>query len=245
MWHRRMGLSVLLFVLLLSITGLALNHNDGLNLDKKYIQTEWILDIYGIDTPKITGIFSLDGDWVYKIGSLVFFNNKKIESNSTKLIAATRFSDMNVIVLEDSILLLDKNGDLIDKLSGDSDLPDNIIAARKTNDRFIIKTTDDAWETSNDFLEWMSVSRTSIKPWIKPEATPHTMKKKILQNYRGNGISYEKLILDLHSGQIFGKARIIVWDVISIGMIILSISGAWSLLGKNRNRKKKELNTKI
>ena len=48
-WHRRLGITAALFVILLTITGVLLNHNASLNLQKAYIKNEWLLDWYNID----------------------------------------------------------------------------------------------------------------------------------------------------------------------------------------------------
>ena len=43
-WHRYIGVSVALFMLILAVTGIMLNHTSRLELDKNYIQTEWLLN---------------------------------------------------------------------------------------------------------------------------------------------------------------------------------------------------------
>ena len=57
-WHRRLGLTAALFVLLLATTGLALNHTDGLRLDERYVGAGWLLRWYGIEEAMIDMIES-------------------------------------------------------------------------------------------------------------------------------------------------------------------------------------------
>ena len=50
-WHRRIGFSASLFLFNLAITGILLNHYEGLELHKKYIQNNILLDWYGVKAP--------------------------------------------------------------------------------------------------------------------------------------------------------------------------------------------------
>jgi len=47
-WHRRAGIIAALFVAMLSITGIALNHNVDWGLNQKIVDNEIILSIYGV-----------------------------------------------------------------------------------------------------------------------------------------------------------------------------------------------------
>ncbi|MGD2138685.1 MAG: hypothetical protein PVF08_10545, partial [Gammaproteobacteria bacterium] len=50
-WHRYFGLVTALFVVILSITGLALNHTGELQLDARHVRSDTLLDWYGIHVP--------------------------------------------------------------------------------------------------------------------------------------------------------------------------------------------------
>ena len=50
-WHRWVGLVAALFVIVLAVTGLALNHTEELQLDARHVRTAWLLDWYGISLP--------------------------------------------------------------------------------------------------------------------------------------------------------------------------------------------------
>jgi len=47
-WHRYLGLASALFVIILSITGILLNHTESLRLDERPVAQRWLLNIYGI-----------------------------------------------------------------------------------------------------------------------------------------------------------------------------------------------------
>ena len=48
-WHRRIGIIAAFFVIILSVTGIILNHNASLNLHKQFITAPWLLSWYGYE----------------------------------------------------------------------------------------------------------------------------------------------------------------------------------------------------
>lgn len=48
-WHRRLGIIAVLFIVVLSITGIMLNHNAQFGLNKNFINSAWLLKIYNIE----------------------------------------------------------------------------------------------------------------------------------------------------------------------------------------------------
>ena len=41
-WHARIGFAAMLFFLILAVSGLALNHGQGLGLDGRFVHAEWL-----------------------------------------------------------------------------------------------------------------------------------------------------------------------------------------------------------
>jgi hypothetical protein len=48
-WHRRVGVTSAVFVIILAVTGLILNHNIMLDLHNVHITNPWLLEWYGYD----------------------------------------------------------------------------------------------------------------------------------------------------------------------------------------------------
>ena len=71
-WHRRLGLTLILLLLWLSVTGLFLNHTDDLELAERPLGYAYLLQLYGIDSLPVTSfasanetVFSQAGDHLY------------------------------------------------------------------------------------------------------------------------------------------------------------------------------------
>ena len=71
-WHRYLGLSAALFVMVLSATGLALNHTESLHMDSTHVQSELLLDWYGIHAPDDLGSYSADSVLITEVNERVF-----------------------------------------------------------------------------------------------------------------------------------------------------------------------------
>jgi hypothetical protein len=59
--HRWVGLSLVIFVLFLSISGITLNHSVDLELDQRYVSWPWLLAAYGLDVPAPAASFADSG----------------------------------------------------------------------------------------------------------------------------------------------------------------------------------------
>ena len=59
--HRWVGATLLLFVVFLSVSGIAVNHASDFGLDRKYISWSWLLEAYGMKAPSpYAGMVSLE-----------------------------------------------------------------------------------------------------------------------------------------------------------------------------------------
>ena len=59
---------------------------------------------------------------------------------------------------------------------------------------------------------------------------PKELKKKIEDKSLSKIITYERIVVDLHSGRLFGTFGVTLVDLVTIGLIILSVTGTYSWL---------------
>ena len=64
-WHRYMGLAAALFVIVLAVTGLALNHTQELGLDSNYVKSGALLNWYGVQAPENITSYPVDNRSYY------------------------------------------------------------------------------------------------------------------------------------------------------------------------------------
>lgn len=229
-WHRRVGITVIVFITLLSCTGLMLNHTEKLSMSKIYIQGEWLLSWYDIRPNQPTTAFKLDGDWISRVGNRIYFNNRELSEQSDTLIGAIKLNGIIVVALKDHLLLLTKEGELIEKLSGLEGVPAGMSAIGVMGtDRLVIKAAHGYYLTDIEALEWEEHKNIQAN-WSVVAELPQETYEQLLQLYRGKGLSLERIILDLHSGRFLGTLGVYLVDIAALLFLFLAITGAWMWL---------------
>jgi hypothetical protein len=79
-----------------------------------------------------------------------------------------------------------------------------------------------AWENHEE----MAAEFSSAQP------LPEQLENILLKLYRGKGLSFERMLLDLHSGRFFGGFGIYFIDLAALCLISLALNGAWMWLKK-------------
>ena len=82
-WHRRLGLSLAVIILILAISGIVLNHTTGLRLSDVRISNELLLRWYGIESQQKKTAFGfevLPGTWLSAAGDGQLFLNSHLIS---------------------------------------------------------------------------------------------------------------------------------------------------------------------
>ena len=72
-WHGNLGVFAAVLVVILIITGIALNHTERLQLDSKFVNESWLLDWYGMGPDKPPISFKVGEDWLTEIDGHLFF----------------------------------------------------------------------------------------------------------------------------------------------------------------------------
>ena len=235
-WHRYMGVSAAIFVLVIAVTGLLLNHTEDFQFDSKHVQSDWVLDWYGIKAPRDMHSFLAGDRYVTLMGEHLYLNRREVEGSFQQLVRATLNKDMFVVAVSDSILLLSPRGELIDRLQRSDGIPAGILRiGSDAGGAVIVQTSLDRYQPDADFLHW---SRWDNDPasvrWATPSPLDPKLKSALQHHFRGEVLPVERVILDLHSGRFFGQLGPWVFDAAAVLLILLSLSGTWIWLKRRR-----------
>jgi len=224
-WHRYIGLMIAPFILLMLITAFLLNHSEDLKLAAKHVSSKSILTWYGIkEAPVIKG-FKVNGEWLYQAGSDLYFGKEKLKFEIRKLGAALLFKDIIFLIDDNSLLLVSLDGELIEKLDEVHGLPEGIVKIGIFEDLYIaVKGKKGIFKSDMNLLKWDPLSGGKIL-WASPRILPEDIRKNVLHNYRGRGPSYERFLLDLHSGRFMGKWGVFIMDTFAALFLLLSLFG--------------------
>lgn len=232
-WHRYLGLTASLFVIVLAITGLALNHTEELELDSSNVNSSTLLDWYGIHAPDIDNSYQAGLHQITEVGDNIYWDTLKIPGLEGPLIGVIEYSDLIVISTRDRLLLFTTEGELVEQLGSAAGVPPGMQAiGLTTNGNLAIRTTQGYYQTNADFLEWREADSLTAT-WSRSEKPSLQLEQELETRWRGSGLPMERIMLDLHSGRILGSWGVYLMDAAAILFVILAITGVW-LWGKRR-----------
>lgn len=233
LWHRWIGLTAAVFVVLLSVTGLALNHTERMGLDSRHVASAPLLDWYGIHSPNDITAFRAGAVTIASLGKRIYFGTAQLPHTEAPLTGAVLLGDFIVIGLTDRLLLLTLSGELVERLDATAGVPAGIQALGiSTSGHLAVESIDGEYSTDSDLGTWQRIDGADIN-WSKPVTPAPELVAVLKQRYRGTGLSVERVVLDLHSGRIFGAWGVYLMDTAAIVFLLLAISGIW-LWGKRR-----------
>jgi hypothetical protein len=238
--HRSFGAIAAVFILFMVLSGLMINHSNSLGLDQRQVSQTTLLDWYGLGKPENIRNYEVGNDWLSFAGSQLYLNGNPITAISNG-VGAVFNGEILVAAGNDEILLLDHDGHTIERQPWESSangpiesiglLPQGVIA---------LKTGTHLWVSDTQLLNWQLAEGNMPPPlWSSAEVAPGTLEETITRHYRGDGPSLERLLLDLHSGRIFGTIGALIYDLLALAIGFLAISGLLLWVRGRRNGKAK------
>lgn len=226
-WHRYVGISAALFVIMLVITGILLNHTSEFALDKRYVQNQWLLDWYGIAAPEQISSYRTGEHWFSQWQDLLMMDEQELGREDSRLLGVVHYRDMLVVAVQGKVLLFTKQGELIEKLSGSQGVPAGMRAIGLSPDkRVVVNAAHGTYIADQELLQWHDRKVQGVK-WSAPDKLPAPVYQTMLELYRGKGLNLERVVLDLHSGRLFGRWGVYVVDAAALLLLFLACSGIW------------------
>jgi hypothetical protein len=231
-WHRRLGLAAALLVLILAASGAALLHGGALGLDGRHVRAAWLLDWYGLAPLSAPTSFRAGADWVTGLEGRVYVNGRLAADYFGDIVGAVRSGPFLVVGAADKLLLATPQGKLVERLSGAS-LPGRIEALGIGGDgRPVLRTAAGLFISNPEFTAWRPSAQGTV--WARAARPPEEVRERVLLAYRGEGLTWERVILDLHSGRILGAIGPYLMDAAALFLVLLAVTGVWNWL---RNRR--------
>jgi len=226
LWHRRLGLVALLLVFILSITGIMLNHTEALHLDERSISSDLILDWYGVNPTGTADNYSTENFWISQWGHQLFLNGKRIYTYHESLQGAVETPDMLAIALRHAVLLVDHDGEIIELIPFNAVAP--IAKIGHAANRIALLDEDNIFYLSDRHISHFKQQAAQNAIWSAASTLDDKQLAQLKQAYRGQGLSLERVILDLHSGRLLHPDwGVYIMDLSAIIMMLLGISGVW------------------
>ena len=74
--HRYIGLIICIFLVLLSITGIFLNHTEDLKLSERHLKWPWLMKIYGFEVPQVDQHFEVGDHFISNYQGQIFIDGQ-------------------------------------------------------------------------------------------------------------------------------------------------------------------------
>lgn len=239
-WHRRLGASAALLVVWLSVSGIILNHTETLQLAEKPIHNGFMLAHYGITEPAIKS-FKVGEHWLNHVGGhRLFVNSKEAVYCTEPLRGAALYKQQIVALCNAELLLLTPEGELIERLNTSHGLPVQPLAIANWQGSLWIATAGGHIEANIERLGWQPASEPlPDSAWSVAQLAPQSMQEALTQEFIGADITRERVLLDMHSGRLFGPWGVYVMDLAAVILCLLAASGLWVWTSAKWRRRRK------
>lgn len=233
--HALLGILVIIPLLIFTITGVLLNHKSHFSLDDKHIKSEWVMSQYGLDFSETPKAWKLGKNGFFtKWANQFVLNGKKVELNVDPH-SAIEVANGFCIASKESIYYFDTQGLLVEVLGTGLSLPEGEILNIGVDVKglLIIEYREQCYKADNsDLISFKPVKKDQCKHWsIEKQLTKQDLQRS-KEAIIDSGQPLDRVILDIHSGNIFPLVGMILVDLFALGILGLSISGCFLIKRK-------------
>lgn len=242
-WHSRAGLVAFIFLIWLACTGVLLTRSVELGFDVKRIDWPWLMELYNLHPEPPQGGFNAGSHWLASTNDYTVLDGQplavQIQAPLGFLSGGTADSPVLYVASPSSLVLLRPNGERLDELTPPI-LPVSQlrrIGMVKGRPGVIAVQDLDAYQSADEGNSWTPISPTEVE-WSQGVALPEAERSKLIE-YSKPRVIVEQILIDLHSGRLFGAIG--AWIITIIGFIamVLAISGVWMWWRIRQNRKQR------
>ena len=250
-WHRRSGLIILPVILMLAITGILINHSQSLGWAKTPVYSSWVAWLYGIHDTDIDQGFATGKHWVSQVGDSLYLDQSPIGHCEQPLLGALRWQETIALLCNNRIALYLPDGQLVEELTNlpvqasaigtmatathhspnnTSNSTSNNTSNNTPENGSLLLQANPPYYLDNNSWSWQTARSDLTADWATPESLPQELTAQLNSDKPVPGITRERLLLDLHSGRLFGRIGVWVVDAVSIVLIFLALSGTFTWL---------------
>lgn len=216
-WHRRIGVVLALFLVWMSLSGVVINHAAGLGLDRQLLENRFWLSRYGVSGPHDF----LAGERPFRLSSEGLQSGQAALGGCDLLLGVAQVPDGLVLACDSRILLLTAQGELVEQTDLGRGLPGPFSAMSVEGGVVRLKRAD-GQVLRLETLDLSLQPAAGPRVWLTPVPAPAA-------------ITRERLLLDLHSGRLFGRFGPWLVDFLAVAVVVLAFSG-WALARKRHHK---------
>ncbi len=222
--HRWLGLFLALPLLWLALSGFLLNHVDQFGLRDRQLKSQWILNHY-YPLPSGTPLgLSVGERKVQEWDEFIFLDGEVLDL-SGELVGAVPYQSNLIVVTRERLVLIDEAGQII--LEHDqSSLPPLPLKNVSLHEEVLMVESGQRWWKFSENLQENKWSQTPPESYRKPSPLNKEEVQALKEKLQNRGfIPLSQVLLDAHSGQLFGWIGVFLNDLAVVGIVLLVFLG--------------------
>lgn len=232
LWHRRLGLMAALFLLVFAATGVLLNHGRNLGLHEARVNHPWLMRHYGLVPEAPLQSWRVSTGWVFWLDGRLFLGTRRVAEDIARPRGAVATNHVVAVATPTALWLFTSEGQLVERIASET-LPGEILRiGRGPDGEPIIATAAGRYAGDGALVRWRRVDVAA--DWSTTETASVKMREEILRRFRGEGIALDRVLLDLHTGRLFGTLGPYLFDAAAVALFVLVISGIVNAIGTGR-----------
>lgn len=209
---------------MLAVTGIGLNHSDQLALDQQFVDARWLYRFYG-EKPTELSAYRAGERWLYRNSEgIVYVDTAVLGPCRGELVGGQAYDGLLYVACEEELLLATPGGELVEAITIALGLPGHLSAVGLADGQLTLQTGN-GWRLADiDRLAFDSpLPEGAIIQTSAAGILPERLQAQIPM--RDQWLSWERVLLDLHSGRLGGRAGVLLVDLAGIIISLLGISG--------------------
>jgi hypothetical protein len=223
-WHRRLGVAAAFFALMLALTGIVLNHSSELGLDRQFVDWDWLSRSYGDNSSNLPA-YQLGDNWLTRAANgKIYLDAQEIAPCNGSLLGAVADSAYLYAACSEELLIITPQGALLESISSSTGLPTPLQGIGLTDQGIAVRSAD-TWLVAD--IEQMVFDQRPPGGAIIQQFAAGKLPAAIRQALPAptQWLSWERLLLDLHSGRVLGPAGVYLIDFMGLLIACLATSG--------------------
>ncbi len=234
--HKVAGLAAMAFLVVLAATGIVVNHAHQLGLDAAKVRQTWLLRLYFEPRPVDLHGYRVAGVALAWANGGLYIGARQVAEAAAPPVGAVAVRPGILVALPDSLLLFTRDGRLVERM--DSAVSGARVRAVGTQgDAALLRTEAGCRRAGPALLSWESVACPQDVAWARSGPLPPEEAEAVRRRARWPEVPWSRLLLDLHSGRLFGPAGAYVVDILGVALVVLALTGFVNWRAARRRRR--------
>lgn len=240
-WHQRIGLFAFIFMGWLGFSGVLLNQSVSMGLDAIRVNSIALMSLYGLHAQVPENGFRSGDHWLVTTTENTVLDDialaQRIPSPLGFVDVRNSVGETLYVATSDKLTLLSVDGAVIEEQSGYM-LPVGHIRGlglvERGGESYLALQGENTYYTE-DGLSWNELGESDQVVWSSLANLTEEAKENV-EPFSHPTVALEQVLIDLHSGRLFGTIGSTLINFVGVAAVLLSISGVWMTWRTNRMR---------